>query len=61
MEFWGQEYGSGLPLPPPGGLPDPGVRPAPLALTGRFFTAAAPGKLSPSPQLLIKDQQLALA
>ena len=33
-----QEYWSGLPLPPPGDLPDPGIEPMSPALAGRFFT-----------------------
>ena len=36
-----QEYWSGLPFPPPGDLPDPGIEPASLespALAGGFFT-----------------------
>ena len=36
-----QEYWSGLPCPPPGELPDPGIKPASLmfhALAGGFFT-----------------------
>ena len=45
MEFsW-----SGLPFPPPGDLPDPGIEPTSLvspALRGRFFTTAPPGKPS---------------
>ena len=35
------EYGSGLPCPPPGDLPDPGIKPtAPISpkLSGRFLT-----------------------
>ena len=28
MEFPRQEYWSGLPFPPPGDLPDPGIKPA---------------------------------
>ena len=39
-----QEYWSGLPFPSPGDLPDPGIKCAPPALTGRFFTTALPGK-----------------
>ena len=27
MGFFKQEYGSGLPFPPPGDLPDPGIEP----------------------------------
>ena len=40
MRFSRQEYWSGLPGPPPGDLPDPGIEPASLmspALAGRFF------------------------
>ena len=36
-----QEYRSGLPCPPPGGLPNPGIKPTSLmspALTDRLFT-----------------------
>ena len=39
MEFSRQEYESGLPFPPPGDLPDPGIEPACPALAGEFFTA----------------------
>ena len=41
MGFSGQKYWSGLPFPPPGDLPDPGIEPvtlASLALAGGFFT-----------------------
>ena len=44
MGFSRQEYWSGLPCPPPGDLPDPGIEPASLsflALAGRFFTTCA--------------------
>ena len=44
MGFSRQEYWSGLPCPPPGHLPDPGIDPASLmspALAGRFFTTVA--------------------
>ena len=44
MEFPRQEYGSGLPFPTPGDLPDPGIELEPLALAGRFRTTAPPGK-----------------
>ena len=40
-----QEYWSGLPYPPPGDLPDPGIEPASLmspALKGEFFTSSGP-------------------
>ena len=41
------EYWSGLPCPPPGDLPDPGIEPTSLMfpeLAGRFFTASTTGK-----------------
>ena len=42
-----QEYWSGLPCPPPGDLPDPGIEPASLmslTLAVGFITAVPPGK-----------------
>ena len=47
MGFSRQEYWSGLPFPPLGDLPDPGIEPVfpkSPALSGRFFTAKPPGK-----------------
>ena len=44
MGFPKQEYWSGLLLPSPGELPDPGMKPASPALAGGFFTAEPPGK-----------------
>ena len=44
MGFSGQEYWSGLPCPPPGVLPNPGLEPASLmspTLADRFFTTDA--------------------
>ena len=43
MGFPRQQYWSGLPLPPPRDLPDPGIEPVSLespALTGGFFTTS---------------------
>ena len=42
MEFSRQEYW--LPSPSPGDLPNPGIKPASLALAGRFFAIEPPGK-----------------
>ena len=45
MKFSRQEYWTGLPFPPPGYLPDPGIEPmflASSALVGGFFTTSAP-------------------
>ena len=41
MGLFRQEYWNGLPFPPPGDLPDLGIRPTSLmvrALAGAFFT-----------------------
>ena len=48
MEFFRQEYWSGLLFPTPGDLSNPGIEPtlpASPALAGGFFTTAPPGKL----------------
>ena len=37
MEFSRQEYWSGLPCPPPGDLPIPGIEPVCPALAGTLF------------------------
>ena len=47
MGFSRQEYWSGLPFPPLGDLPDPGIKPVSLAspvLADRFFGTETPGK-----------------
>ena len=47
MGFSWQECWSGLLCPPPGDLPDPGIKPTSLtspALTGGFFTTMPPWK-----------------
>ena len=46
MEFSKQECWSRLPFPPPGDLPDPGIKPVSsgsLALAGWFFITESPG------------------
>ena len=52
MEFFKLEYWNGLPFPPPGDLPDPGIEPTcpmPPALAGRFSTTEPLGKQLGSP------------
>ena len=44
MEFFNQEYWSGLPFPTPGDLPDPGIKPGSPELAGGFLTTEPPGK-----------------
>ena len=50
MGFSRQEYWGRLPFPPPGNLPDPGIKPAslaPPAMAGGFFTTAPPENPNP--------------
>ena len=44
MEFFRQEYQSGLPCPSPGYLPDPGIEPGSLALWAESLPSEPPGK-----------------
>ena len=58
MGFPRQEYWSRLPVPPPGDLPHPGIKPASHmspALACGFFTIAPPGK---HPYLLSGGKQI---
>ena len=51
MGFSRQEYWNGLPFPPPGDHPDPGIEPTSLlssALVGGFFTPEPPGMYAQS-------------
>ena len=40
FEISRQEYWSGLPCPPPGEIPDPGIEPESPALAGGFFSTS---------------------
>ena len=55
--FSREEYWSGLPCPPPGDLPNPGIKPtspeAP-AFPGGFLTTESPGKPNRDARLVIK-------
>ena len=44
MGFSKQEYWSGVPLPSPGDLPDPGIEPGTPALRAEALTSEPPGK-----------------
>jgi len=47
MEFFRQEYWTGLPFPSPGDLSKPGIKhmcPVSPALAGELFTTELPGK-----------------
>ena len=55
MGFSRQEYWSGWPFPPPGDLPDPGIKPASLmslSLAGGFFTTTVTWETLIHPYLL---------
>ena len=43
-----QEYWSGLPVPSPGDLPGPGIKPVSTALASISFTTEPPGKIKSS-------------
>ena len=47
MGFSRKEYWSGLPCPPPGDLPNPGIKSLSLALGGKFFTTSATWEAHP--------------
>ena len=52
-----QEFWSGLPFPPPGDLPNPGIErasPVSPALAGRFFITVLPGKPMTATQKILK-------
>ena len=44
MGFSRQEYWSGLPFPPPGDLPDPGIKPGSPAFQADTLTSEPQGK-----------------
>ena len=44
MGFSRQEYWSGLPLPSPGALPEPGIKPGSPALEANALSSEPPGK-----------------
>ena len=60
MGFSRQEYWRGLPFPPPGDLPDPGMESfTSPALAGRFFTTCATWEvLSPVDPLQFLKKEL---
>ena len=49
MGFSRQEYWSGLPCPPPGDLPDPGIEPMSPALQVNSLPTEPPGKPTVGP------------
>ena len=57
MGFSRQEYWSGLPSPPPGDLPDPGIKPASLMLAAGSLPTEPPGKSFSRPPGSVSEQQ----
>ena len=57
MRFSSQEYCSGLPCPPPGGLPDLGIEPGSPTLQADSLLSEPPGK--PYAPLFIYYEKLA--
>ena len=55
MGFSRQGSWSGLPFPPPGDLPNPGIEPKSPALAGRFFATEPCG--GGTPQILLQGKQ----
>ena len=56
MRFSWQEYRSGVPYPPPGNFPDPGIKPTSLtspALEGGFFATSATAEIG-KPRLYVR-------
>ena len=53
-----QEYPNGLPFPPPGDFPDPGMEPTSPALAGGFFTTEPPENLPPPQFILFYNQSV---
>ena len=51
MELSRQESWRGLECPPPGDLPDPGIKPTSPALAGKFFTTSTTWEASEEPQM----------
>ena len=50
-----EEHWSGLPFPPSGDLPHPGIEPVSPTLAGMFFTTEPPGKPVSNLQIVLKD------
>ena len=56
MEFFRQEYWSGLPLPSPGHLPGPGIKPKSPTLQADSLPSEPPGKPTIKRHFKYKDR-----
>ena len=64
VEFSRQEYWSGLPCPPPGDLPKPGIEPESLMFlisAGGFFTTSANWEAPAYSRLSLKQEEQSAA
>ena len=59
MGFFKQEYGSELPFPSPGDLPDSGIKPRTPTLNAKSLPSEPPGKPQLMHRNIIKDEQSA--
>ena len=60
VEFSRKEYWNGLPFPPPGDLPEPGIKPMSLmspALAGRLFTTSTTWEAALAAQFIKEKTQ----
>ena len=58
MKFSRQEYWKGLPFPPTGDLPDPGMEPIYPVLIGGFFAAELLSQLGSLPLMPLESKIL---
>ena len=59
MKFSRQEFWCGLPFPPPGDIPDPGIEPPQISyIAGRFFTVWGTTEAYELQQILSSEYQL---
>jgi len=56
MEFFRQEYWSGLPFPSLGDLPNPGIKPGSPSLQADSLLSEPPGKLRPNHCAALHDR-----
>ena len=57
MGFPRQAYWNGLPCPPRGDLPNPGIEPPSPAMVGRIFATSATWKANSSPNCLLQGKE----
>ena len=60
MEFFRQEYSSGLLFPSLGHLADPGIKPESPTLAGRYFAMDLPGKTQIAQYYCLSEQEVRL-